>query len=161
MIITRTVKVKLNITQEELLPTFKAATHAFNYVCRIGHRDSDFDSVSLHRKTYRTVRTEFNLPSDMAAQMRMKSAEALKPAIQKNRKCPQSNLCSIRYSARGYNVWFDRQEASFVTINGRVKASFHLPNWFKQYISWRRKSAEMIIRKGKVYLCIVFHNLHM
>jgi len=156
MVITRTAKIKLNIAQEKLLPTFRTATKAFNYVCRIGHKDSDFNSVSLHHKTYQTVRADFKLPSDIAVQMRMKSAEALKPAIKKNRQCPQSKLCSIRYSARGYNVWFDRQEVSFVTIKGRIKASFHLPDWFKQYISWRRKSAEMIIHNKKVYLCIIF-----
>ncbi len=156
MVITRTAKIKLNITPEEILPTFREATKAFNYVCKVGYKDKDFNSVSLHHKTYQTVRTEYSLPSDIAVQMRMKAAEVLKPAIKKNRKCPQSDLCSIRYSARGYNVWFDRQETSFVTIKGRIKASFYLPDWFKQYISWRRKSAEMILRKGKVYLCIVF-----
>ena len=156
MIITRTARIKLNITPEKLLPTFQAATDAFNYVCQVGYKDSDYNSVSLHHKTYQGVRAEFSLPSDMAVQMRMKSAEALKPAIKKKQKCPQSKLCSIRYSARGYNVWFDRQEVSFVTIEGRIKASFYLPDWFKQYVSWRRKSAEMTIRNGKVYLCIIF-----
>ena len=82
MVITRTAKIKLNISPEELLPTFRAATKAFNYVCEVGYKDRDFNSVSLHHKTYRQIRTNFSLPSDIAVQMRMKAAEALNKVLE-------------------------------------------------------------------------------
>jgi IS605 OrfB family transposase len=171
MILLRTIKVKLKMKPEEILPTVEACTKAFNYVCQIGYDDKDFNSVSLHHKTYRYVREAFELPSDMAVQMRMKSAEALKSAIECNGKCPQSKQVSVRYSHNGYshngyshngyshngyNVWFDRQELSILTIDGRIKVPFHFPKWFEQYVSWRRRSAELIVQKDKIYLCIVF-----
>jgi IS605 OrfB family transposase len=156
MQITRTAKIKLKISTDELCTTFKAVTQAFNYVCKVGHETKDFNSISLHHKTYYDVRKLFNLPADLAVQTRMKSAESLKPAIKKKRKCPKSKLCSVRLSSQNYNIWFDRQEVSLLTIDGRIKTSFYFPEWFKQYISWRRKSAELIIRKDKVYLCVVF-----
>jgi len=156
MIITRTAKIKLKISADELRTTFDAVTQAFNYVCKIGYESKDFNSFSLHNKTYYNVRKLFNLPADLAVQTRMKSAESLKPAIRKKRKCPQSKLCSVRLSSKNYNVWFDRQEVSLLTVNGRIKTSFCFPEQFRQYITWRRKSAELIIRKNKVYLCTVF-----
>ena len=156
MIITRTAKIKLKISADELRTTFDAVTQAFNYVCKIGYENKDFNSISLHNKTYYDVRRLFNLPADLAVQTRMKSAESLKPAIRKKRKCPQSKLCSVRLSNKNYNIWFDRKEVSLLTVKGRVKTFFHFPKQFEQYVSWRRKSAELIIRKDKVYLCVVF-----
>lgn len=156
MQLTRTVKIKLKISVDELRTTFDRVTQAFNYVCKVGYESKDFNSISLHNKTYYDVRKLFNLPADLTVQTRMKSAEALKPAIKKKHKCPQSKLCSVRFSSKNYNIWFDRREVSLLTVSGRVKTFFHLPEWFKQYISWRRKSAELIIRKNKVYLCAVF-----
>lgn len=156
MLLTRSVKIKLKIKPEDIIPTIKACTQAFNYVCQVGYKDKDFNSVSLHHKTYYVVRKQFKLPADMTVQMRMKAAEVLKPAIKQKTKCPKSKFCSIRYSHRGYNIWFDRQEVSLLTTNGRLKISFNLPEWFKQHIFWKRKSAELIICKNKVYLCIAF-----
>jgi len=86
----------------------------------------------------------------------MKAAEALKPSIKKNRKCPRSKLCSIRYSARGFNIWFDRSEASILTLDGRIKVKFNLPTYYEQYLTWRRKQAELSMKNGKVFLDIAF-----
>jgi len=38
--------------------------------------------------------------------------------------CPQSKFCAIRYDARSYTVWFDRQELTLLTLNGRITAVF-------------------------------------
>jgi len=156
MQITQTAKIKLKISADELRTTFDRVTQAFNYVCKIGYESKDFNSISLHNKTYYDVRRLFNLPADLAVQTRMKSAESLKPAIKKKRKCPQSKLCSVRLSSKNYSIWFDRKVVSLLTVDGRIKTSFHFPEHFRQYITWRRKSAELIIRKNKVFLCAVF-----
>jgi len=37
MKLTRTAKIKINMLAEEILPTIKAYTKAFNYVCQIGY----------------------------------------------------------------------------------------------------------------------------
>jgi len=156
MKLTRTIKLRLKLKSEDILPTVKAATQAFNYVCQVGHKDKDYNSISLHHKTYKYVRDTFKLPADTTTQMRMKAAEVLKPAIKQKVKCPESKLCSIRYSHQGYNVWFNKQELTLLTLTGRIRVSFYFPKQFEQYLSWRRKSAELIIRKDKVYLCVIF-----
>jgi len=159
MKLTRTIKLKLNISPDEIKPTLEAYTNAFNYICKIGWQDKDFNGVSLHHKTYRTIRSY--LPSQLAISARMKATDALKSAKNRFRKkqkvsCPQSKLCSIRYDVRSYNVWFNRNEVSLLTIDGRKKFPIIIPEYFKQYLDWRRTSADLFLRRNGVYLHIVF-----
>jgi len=159
MILTRTIKLKLDIPVESIKPTVEAYTKAFNFVCQKGWNDSDSNGVSLHNKTYSTTR-EY-LPSQLAVSARMKATESIKSVKAKLRKkqkaaCPQSKQVSIRYDARSYNVWFDRSELSLLTISGRVKIPVSVPEYFQQYLTWKRCSADLFIRKDKAFLNIVF-----
>ena len=158
MLLSRTIKIKLNIPVEVIKPTIEAYTKAFNSVCEIGWNDSDSNGVSLHHKTYKEIR-EY-LPSQLTVSARMKATEAIKAVktkIKKKQKatCPKSKIVSIRYDARSYNVWFDRNEISILTISGRQKISISIPEYFKQYITWKRCSADLFLRKNKVFLHIV------
>jgi putative transposase len=159
MELTRTIKLKLDIPVEAIQPTVDAYTKAFNFVCQIGWNDSDYNGVSLHNKTYAFTRD--SLPSQLAVSARMKATEAIKAVqarVKKKQKatCPQSSQSSIRYDARSYNVWFDRNEISLLAINGRIKIPISVPEYFKQYLKWKRCSADLFIRKNKVFLNIVF-----
>ncbi|HBJ76111.1 MAG TPA: transposase [Syntrophaceae bacterium] len=159
MKLIRTIKLKLDIPAEAIKPTVEAYTKAFNFVCQTGWNDSDSNGVSLHNKTYSATR-EY-LPSQLAVSARMKATETIKTVkarIKKKQKatCPQAKQSSIRYDARSYNVWFDRNELSLLTIEGRIRISVSVPEYFKQYLTWKRCSAELFIRKNKVFLNIVF-----
>lgn len=159
MKLVRTVKLKLDIPAEIIKPTIEAHTKAFNFVCQTGWNDSDSNGVSLHNKTY--TNTRGYLPSQLAVSARMKATEAIKAVkarIKKKQKatCPQSKQSSIRYDARSYNVWFDQNELSLLTINGRIKVSVSVPEYSRQYLAWKRRSAELFIRRNKVFLNIVF-----
>ena len=70
--------------------------------------------------------------------------------------CPKSRQASIRYDDGSYNVWFDRSEISLLTIDGRKRFPIFVSEYFKQYLNWRRNSAEFFIRDNKVFLHIVF-----
>jgi IS605 OrfB family transposase len=159
MEILRSVKLKLKLDPSIILPTIENYTKSFNYVCDIGWKDNDLNSISLHQKTYKTVR-EY-LPSQLSCSSRIKAAEALKPCLDKRRKSkkvtkPQSKQSSIRYDACSFNIWFNRNECSISTINGRIKCKFEVADCFKQYLEWKRCSAELFIRKDKVFLNIIF-----
>jgi IS605 OrfB family transposase len=159
MKLTRTVKLKLNIPIEIIKPTVDAYTKAFNSVCQTGWDDSDSNGVSLHNKTYPDTRKY--LPSQLAVSARMKATEAIKAVKTRLKKklkatCPQAKQASIRYDARSYNVWFNHNELSLLTIGGRIKVPVSVPEYFKQYIGWKRCSADLFIRKNKVFLNIVF-----
>jgi len=159
MKLVRTVKLKLDIPVETIQPTVDAYTSAFNFVCQQGWNDSDSNGVSLHNKTYFTIR-EY-LPAQLAVSARMKATDSIKSVKTKIRKkqkatCPDSKQSSIRYDSRSYNVWFDRNEISMLTINGRIKVPISVPEYFTQYLNWKRCSADLFIRKNRVFLNIVF-----
>ena len=83
MKLIRTAKIKLNMLPAEILPTLQAYTKAFNFVCAIGFPKKDKNGVSLHKKTYSTVR-EY-LPSQLAISSRMKATEALASVFTKTK----------------------------------------------------------------------------
>ena len=56
MQLSRTIKIKLDISIEAIKPTIEAYTKAFNFVCRTGWNDSDSNGVSLHHKTYKELK---------------------------------------------------------------------------------------------------------
>jgi len=155
----RTVKIKLNINPDEIRPTLIAYTKAFNYVCQIGWEDKDYNKFSLQQKTYRKIRNY--LPSNLAITAIAKAADALKSTkarLKRNQKvnCPKSNQCSIRLNQRSYNIWFDKNRISLLTIDGRKKFPIVVPEYFKQYLDWRRKSAELFLRGNDVFLHVIF-----
>jgi len=159
MKLTRTIKLKLDIPIESIKPTVEAYTKAFNFVCQIGWNDSDSNGVSLHNKIY--LKTREYLPSQLAVSARMKATEAvkaIKARLKKKQKatCPQSHQSAIRYDARSFNVWFERNELSLLTIEGRIKVLVSVPKYFQQYLTWKRCSADLFIRKDKAFLNIVF-----
>jgi len=158
MKLVRTIKLRIHEEPQVFQPTISAYTKAFNYTCNVGWNDKDYNGVSLHHKVYKTTRDY--LPSQLAVSARMKATEALKSAkarLKKGKKvsCPQSKGISIRYDARSFNVWWDKNEVSFSTIKGRVKSKLIVPEYFQQYLSWKRCSADLFIRNNMVFLHIV------
>lgn len=163
MNIIRAVSVKLDIPNiSELLETFQSYTNAYNIICKHGWDHKIFNGINLHHDTYPQIR-EF-LPAQLAISARMKATESLHSArdrLKKKKKtsCPKSNLCSIRLDANSYNVWFDRNEVSILTIHGRQRFKFQPYEYMNQFLGWRRKSADLIYRKGKVLLVFIFEKI--
>ena len=162
MILIRTVKLKLNVDQNIILPTFKAYTDSYNYICSVGFKDRNFNKIDLHKKTYKYCREQFKLPSEFATQSREQAAESIKSITQAERKkqkkfkCPKSKLMSLRLTKNSFNIWFDSSEISVLTIKGRLRCKVCLPDYFQQYFSWRRKGATLSFKKNNIFLNIVF-----
>ena len=154
MRLIRTIKIRLNIPASQLQPTIDAYTNSYNQVCKTGFQKTT-NGVDLHKLTYEEARK--SLPSQLAISARMKATETLRSVkVLKSKKCPQSKQCSIRLDANSYNVWMDKRIISILTIDGRMKLKFDVPEYFKQYLTWKRTSADLFIRKGKVFLNICF-----
>ena len=155
----RAISVVLNEGKSPLFDTFTAYTKAYNTVCKVGWNNKEFNGVALHHLTYHSVRE--SLPAQLAISARMKATESLHSArahLKRKKKvsCPKSKLCSIRLDSHSYNVWFDKNEVSILTIDGRVKVKFQPYPYFDQFRSWKRKSADLIYRRGKVLLTFIF-----
>jgi putative transposase len=160
MQITRIIKLKLNIPVESVLSTISEYTSAYNYVCSVGWSDKDHNSVSLHKKTYEYCRGTFKLPSQLAISARMRASESVTSALTKAKKkrtvsCPKSKAIGIRLDANSFSIWFESNKVSILTVNGRIKTKISVPEYFQQYLNWKKASAELFIKNKKVYLSIV------
>jgi len=160
MKLTRIIKLKLDMPESEILPTIQAYTKAYNLVCQQGWQDKDYNAISLHHKTYKTIKEQLNLPSQLVISSRTKAAESLKSVrsrLKKKQKAtqPVSKQCSIRYDKNSITIWFDKEKISLLTIEGRKKFSIQVPDYFKQYITWKKCSAELFVRNHTVFLNIV------
>ncbi len=171
MEITRTVRLKINASPGVFLPTIQAYTKAYNFVCQTAwDNNKSTDGVFLHHKTYKTVR-EY-LTADLAISARVKSTESIKSVKKLQEKedrrakykgrepkiyrCPQSKQMSIRYNDKTFSIWFNQNKISIQTINGRLKFPVDLPKYYQKYVTWKRCSAELVIRDNRAFLNIVF-----
>ena len=138
MKLIRTAKIKLNISVDDILPTFTAYTNVFNFVCQEGYKRKETNGVSLHKLTYAATR-EY-LPAQLAISARMKATEALKSIFTKYRKdkrtkkilprCPQSKLSSIRLDKNSYTLFLiNKQEVSILTTSGRKRYQLQVPSY--------------------------------
>ena len=158
MKLTRTAKIKLNISSADILPTLVAYTKAFNFVCQEGFQKKEKNGISLHKLCYYSTR-EY-LPSQLAISSRMKATEALKGVFAKQKKyiiCPKSKLCSARYDKNSYTLFLNQQQVSLLTISGRKRYQLIIPEYYQElFKTWKNTSADLCIKKNKVYLHIVF-----
>ena len=159
MKLTRTIRLPLDAKPEDIMPTLDAYTKAFNLVCKTGWDDSDSNGISLHKKTYQECKA-LGLPSQLACSARVKATEALKSVqdrIKKGRKatCPESKQCPIRLDARSYSMWFSKNECTIRLLDKRIKIGFKVPEYYRQFLGWKQCSADLLVRKGKVFLNVV------
>ena len=161
MKISRTARLKLNISENEVLPSLVAYTNAFNLVCQTGYDSKIFNGIELHKLTYNQTREQFKLPSQLAISVRMKATEALKSirkvlAKKKYVKCPQSKLTSIRLDCNSYSILKSGQ-ISILTVNGRKKFKLDIPDYYKEYFTdWKHTSADLLVKNHTVFLHISF-----
>ncbi len=151
MKLKRTIKLVVKPSEEEkqiLFKTLEEYKLAYNFVAEIGWKSKVSNSVKLHNLTYTTVREKTSLPSQLVISARMVASESLKSAFNRKKKglkvsCPYSNNPAIRYDKRSYSVWFDREEISIATVEGRLKLKIKIPEYFKQYLNWEIRSASL------------------
>ncbi len=160
----RTIRIQLQPDMETaklLSQTIEQYTWSFNAVCKYGWENDLANGVGLHKATYYDHRAITGLPSQLVCAARVKATEALKSAQSLRKKgktvsCPTSKRCPIRYDARSYTIWFDPSELSILSINGRIKLSFEIAQYYRQYLNWNNTSADLLPdRKGRWWLHVV------
>jgi len=153
----RTIRIQLQPEEQTikvLTQTIEQYTWSFNAVCQLGWDSSITNGVALHKETYYDHRTITGLPSQLVCAARVKATEALKSALKllkqkKTVSCPKSKHCPIRYDGRSYTVWFAKREVTILAIGGRIKLKFELAEYYRQYLSWKNTSADLIRDRQK------------
>lgn len=174
MKLIKTAKIKLKISVNEILPTIKAYTKAFNIICQDGYEAKIHNGIELHKLTYYKIRELIpKLPSQFIISAIAKASEALKANNTKNKqnkgkknkfgnliplaKCPKSKLQSIRLDKNSYSLFLNKKQITFSSINGRLKIPFNIDKYNLNYFeNWNYTSANLIIIKNQVYIYICF-----
>jgi putative transposase len=136
-------------------------TASFNAVCRVGWEKRCGNAYALHRLSYRDCKTAFPaLVSDLHIQARQKAAEAVRSALDRQRKgrtvsCPQSDLCPPRYNRHSFRLDWGSSAASLSTTAGRMTVLFSLSTYAAYAIGLPVATADLIFRKGRFYLHVV------
>ena len=137
MNVDRTIKLKLDLSEndkETLKLTMSMSNHVFNEIARYGFENHTSSKASIHHATYYDIRERYpELPCSIIQGIRDVACEALKGVELK--KLPKSKQFSaIRYNKRDCNINLLEQTVTLASIKGRVKASFPIPEYYKQYL---------------------------
>jgi len=164
--VDRTIRIRLKPSEEQaeaLLETIRQFTESFNSVCRVGWEKREGNAYTLHRLTYRNCKTSSpKLVSDLHIQARQKAAEAVKSAITREKKglkarCPQSLLCPPRFNLHTFHVNWENGIVNLSSTRGRVKVAFTLPGYAQYAVGCPTATADLIYRKGRVFLHVVIN----
>ncbi len=157
MIVTQTARIRLAIEPDQALRldhTGREYARAFNEVAQRGWKDKLTNGVELHKRTYRKLREELNLPSQLVISARMKAVEALKSAKALARagrevSCPSSDRPGIRFDARSFRLDWDECVVHLTVIGGRMSVAFRLDRQSIGFKGSKTCTAEVIFRKRK------------
>jgi putative transposase len=181
----RTVRILLQPNSEQaaaLDETLVQFTRAFNQVCAYGWEHQEKNGVRLHHETYRDTKVSCpGLVSDLLIQARVKATEALVSGftwkkkheasytrkVEKAKekgytihpfkpvKCPQSELCPVRYNIHTYTLDWKKQSVRLSTTSGKMTILFTVPRFSEKYQGHGIATADLVYRNGKYWLHVV------
>jgi IS605 OrfB family transposase len=157
MNVIRTIKLKLNVSSDagnSLLKTMRDYAVAFNICSVWGFESRSVSKINCHNATYHNVRQSVpDLPSSLVQGARDVACEALK-AVKCQFKPLRKEYSAMRYNSRVINVFLTSGYATIATSDGRIKATFGIPEYYRPYLTWKIKSSTLSIRKndGMFYL---------
>jgi putative transposase len=149
----RMLALKLAMSEEDgknVLETMREYTMAFNTSAGWGYTNHTWNKVENHKATYRVVRENSKLPSSLVQGARDCACEALK-ALKCKVLPERKTLGAIRYNHRVIRVNLQHSFVTLSTVNGRVRATFNVPEHYKQYLGWTVRSSTLSYR-GDFYL---------
>jgi putative transposase len=144
----RTLAFRLRVSEEDrtkLLDTMREYTKAFNASAKWGFENHTWNKVENHKATYRIVR-EAGLPSSLVQGARDCACETLK-AVKCEALPKRRPLSAMRYNHRVIRVNLVHGFATMATTAGRIKATFTMPEHYKQYLGWNIRSSTVSYRR--------------
>lgn len=147
----RTIRIRLERTAD-LVQTVRVFNQACQRVLDWGQENHEYNKTWLHRATYRGVRIDHpSLPSALVQTARDQASEMMRRDKFKHRIFKKP-LSSIRYDKRTLSVFLESGHCSISTVFGRMKYTFKLPEFYRQYMAWKVKSAQLIVGLNACFL---------
>jgi len=151
MSVIRTIKLKLNVSSDagnSLLKTMRDYTVAFNACSTWGFESHSVSKINCHNATYHNIRQSVpDLPSSLVQGARDVACESLK-AVKCQFKPLRKEYSAMRYNSRVINVFLISGYATIATSDGRIKATFSIPEYYLPYLTWKIKSSTLSLRKN-------------
>ena len=153
--VLRTITFKLRLANQDcksLLDTMRAYSKAFSVSAKWGFENQSWNKVDNHNATYKLTRQCIpDLPSSLVQGARDCACEALK-AVKCKILPERKSLSAMRYNQRVATVNLVHGIATIASIAGRIKASFFVPPYCRDYLSWAIKSSTISYdRRNKVF----------
>ncbi|WP_332450367.1 RNA-guided endonuclease InsQ/TnpB family protein [Methanoculleus sp.] len=155
----RTITFKLQLPDGEataLLNTMRAYSTAFSMSAQWGFENRSWNKVENHKATYKAVRESVpDLPSSLVQSARDCACEVLKAA--KCETLPERKpLAAMRYNQRVITVNLIYGIVTIASVQGRIKTTFPISEYHRQYLSWKVTSSTLSYdrRKRVFYLHI-------
>jgi putative transposase len=163
MNVDRIIKFKLELSEQDketLRQTMTLSNQVFNKIAKYGFENYTCSKVSIHHATYYDIRGKYpELPCSILQGIRDVACEALKGVELK--KLPRSKQYSaIRYNKRVCNINLSKKIVTLASIKGRVKATFPIPEYYRQYLNWELRTSTLSYNRqqNKFYLHVAIRN---
>lgn len=152
MNVIRTITFKRQLPDggsSALLDTMRAYSAAFSASAQWGLENHTWNKVEKHKATYKAVRESVpDLPSSLVQGARDCACEALKAT--KCKTIPEREpLAAMRYNQRVITVNLVHGLATIASERGRIKATFPISEYHRQYLSWKVTSSAISYDRTK------------
>ena len=166
----RTIRIELEpspVQAAALAETSRQFTAVFNAVCAYGWESKEKNGIELHRALYYPLKSDYPaLVSDLHIQARVKATEAVKSALNLQRKYarehsdqkvsqPQSAACPPRYNLHTYRVDWESRTVRLSLVGGRQTIRFNVQDYAAKYIGHPVDTADLIQRDERWWLHVV------
>jgi len=151
MKLTATIKLLPDEEQRQyLFQTLERANAACNWISAQAWQTRTFNTTRLHHLTYKTVRAQFDLGSQIAVRCIGKVIEAYK----KDRKVKRlfKKLGSIPYDSHNLTFKPDKQQIAIWSVGGRLTVPFTASAGQLALLCHQQGESDLVYRKGEFYL---------
>jgi IS605 OrfB family transposase len=146
--------IRLKIENQDVKDTVEQYFKAYCFCIDKGIELHTSNKKKIHNATYFPLRKIYpTIPSALLQTIRDVACENLKAVKLKGKPIPKSKF--IRYDRRTFS--YKNGTVSLSTINGRQKFQIRLPQFAERYNSWDSKAGTVVLRKGQLWLNIIFN----
>jgi len=146
--------IRLKIENKDLKNTVEQYFKAYCFCIDKGMELHTSNKKQIHNATYYPLRKKYpNIPSALLQTIRDVACENLKAVKLKVKPIPKNKF--IRFDQRTFS--YRNEIVSLSTINGRQKFQIVLPKFAQKYNSWNSKAGTVVLRKGQLWLNIIFN----
>jgi len=151
----RTITFSLRLpdgSSTALLDTMRAYSTAFSLSAHWGFENRSWNKVENHKAAYKAVRESVpDLPSSLVQGTRDCACETLK-AVKCETLPERKPLAAMRYNQRVIAVNLVHGIVTLASMRGRIKATFPISEYHRQYLSWTVTSSTLSYdRKTRIF----------